>query len=129
MLVDLTGDMKSDGMRWERSMALMNGIMQCLVWLRDEGQIELTVAKVRDSLSLKTLMAFASRDGYSSLPDEVRASVRAYLVSLPGYAAGKRVVEQSTATLDIHGHAEMQFTMLLGSLTDVYENGKGHGLR
>lgn len=120
MIVSLMDDAGGDGAMWKgRATAMLTGVMKAMVWLRDEGELDLNVGIIRDYMNLKKIISLSSERDYPALPGDIRHMVKAYLTSLPGYAEEKGV-KQAQTTLDQHGYLEMQFTRILGNLADVY---------
>ena len=115
LLVGLMDEAGGDGALWKgRAVAMLSGIMFALVYMRETEGLLLDVDKLRDYLILENIQKLAAR---SDLPPAVIRSLRAYLVSLPGYADGPK---QSETTMDQHGFLQMQFTRILSSLSDTY---------
>ncbi len=100
---------------------LMAGVMAAMVHLRDEGRVELDVASLAGSLSLQSVLALRSEPG---LPESAKASIEAYLSTLPGFNA-ERGARQSQTTIDHHVNAEVQLCNVLFSLGAHY----GHVFR
>lgn len=124
LLVGLMGDAGGSGDMWKgRAISLLTGLMIALVSLRDAGRILLDVEVIRDFMQLKYIVALANGknpiDGTPiKLSDRAQAAIKAYLSSLPGYVE-KKGADQSATTLEQHGYLQMQFTRVLGSLSDT----------
>lgn len=124
LLVGLMGDAGGSGDMWKgRAISLLTGLMIALVSLRDAGRILLDVEVIRDFMQLKYIVALASGknpiDGTPiKLSERALAALKAYLSSLPGYVE-KKGADQSATTLEQHGYLQMQFTRVLGSLSDT----------
>ena len=119
MVVSLMDDAGGDGAMWKgRATAMFTGVMRALVFLRDQGEIDLNISEIRDHLNLKRIIDLVDPK-VRDLPQPVRKTINSYLTSLPGYQEDKGY-KQSQTTLDQHGYLEMQFTKILGSLADVY---------
>ena len=120
MMVSLMDDTGGDGAMWKgRATAMFTGVMRALIWLRDEGRVDLNIGLIRDFLGLNKIIELATSDTYSGMPQHIRNSVLSYLTSLPGFKI-EGGMKQAQSTLDQHGYLEMQFTKILGSLADVY---------
>ena len=120
MVVGLMDDVGGDGAMWKgRAAAMFTGVMRALVWLRDNGIVDLNVSEIRDHLNLKKIVDLSDINKFPDLPQPIRKSIRSYLTSLPGFQEDKGH-KQGQTTLDQHGYLEMQFTKILGSLADVY---------
>lgn len=116
LLVSLMDDGGGGGDMWKgRAISLISAIMMALVFMRDKGEILLDVDIIREYLILDTIIKMNKR---KDLPPHIRASLRGYLVSLPGYQEG--IPKQNDTVMEQHGYLQMQFTKLLGSLADQY---------
>lgn len=104
------------GDMWKgRAVSLISAIMQALVYLRDQGLILLDVETIREHLILDNIIKMYRETDF---PPHVKAAVRGYLTSLPGYQEG--ATKQMDSVSEQHGFCQMQFTRILGSLTDSY---------
>lgn len=120
MIVSLMDDVGGDGAMWKgRATAMLTGLMRALIWLRDNNRIDLNVGEIRDHMNLKRIIDLCDPSKYPDLPIHIRANIKSYLLSLPGFQEDKGY-KQGQTTLDQHGYLEMQFTRILGSLADVY---------
>lgn len=120
MVTSLMDDVGGDGAMWKgRAIALFTGVMGALVWKRDEGMIDLNIGIIRDYMNLPKIIELADKEKEPHMPLKIRSSLDAYLASLPGFVREKGT-KQGQTTLDQHGFLQMQFTRILGSLTDVY---------
>lgn len=122
MIVSLMDDVGGDGAMWKgRATSMLTGLMRALIWLRDNNRIDLNVGEIRDHMNLKRIIDLAdpNKPQYADLPIHIRANIKSYLLSLPGFQEDKGY-KQAQTTLDQHGYLEMQFTRILGSLADVY---------
>lgn len=116
LLVGLMDDAGGDNAMWKgRAISLISGIMLALVWLRDNKGLLLDVDQIRKYLLLDEIQVLSKR---KDLPPHVIEAIEAYLVSLPGYNA--KSPKQSETVNDQHGYLQMQFTKILGSLSDTY---------
>jgi intracellular multiplication protein IcmO len=120
LVVGLMDEVGGDGAMWKgRATAMFTGVMKAMVYLRNEGLLDLNVGAIRDHLNLRKIIDLSDPEKYPGLSEDVRHSIRSYLTSLPGYQEEKKY-KQAQTTLDQHGYLEMQFTKILGSLADVY---------
>lgn len=105
-----------DGDMWKgRAVAMVGAILRALVWKRDNQGLLLDVVELRDALLLENIVKLSTD---TDLPPEIVTSINAYLQSLPGYVVGEE--KQEPGTLEQHGFLQMQFTRILGSLSDDY---------
>ena len=118
MMVSLMDEVGGDGAMWKgRAIAMLTGVMRALVEKRDKGLLDLNVGEIRRHMVLTEIEALAKDQNLS--PSTI-AAIQAYLKSLPGYKENPGEKGQAQTTLDQHGYLQMQFTKILGSLTDVY---------
>ncbi len=130
MLTDLMPDSGGDNAMWkERAVALVSALMPCLVWKRENQNIPLSIGVIRTYLTFKAVIRL-SRD--PSLPELLRAGIKAYLTELPGYddrmfdddgntkqQPDGSMPDTSTPNQQ-HGYLSMQFTRSMQSLGDDY---------
>lgn len=120
MVVSLMDGIGPDAALWKgRGTQMFTGLMRALIWLRDEGRLDLNIGSLRDYLNLRAIIDLASPEKHPDMPENIRRSIVHYLTSLPNYDA-ERGTRQPQTTLDQHGYLEMVFTKILGSLADVY---------
>lgn len=118
LLVGLMDEAGGDNAMWKgRAISLVSGIMFALVWLRDHDGLLLDVDQIRKYLILEEIQNLAKR---RDLPLTATESIKSYLVSLPGYNPNAPNGKQSETANDQHGYLQMQFTKILGSLSDTY---------
>lgn len=118
MLVSLMDESGGDNAMWQgRAISLVSAIMMALVYLRDNSGLLLDVDVIREHLILDNIQKLAKR---RDLPPNILQAIRAYLRSLPGYKENAPGGQQSETALDQHGYLQMQFTKILGSLSDTY---------
>ena len=116
VLVGLMDEAGGDNAMWKgRAISLISAIMLALVHLRETSGLLLDVDVIRDYLLLDNIQKLSKRH---DLPIHVLQAVKAYLRSLPGYQ--EAAPKQSETVLDQHGFLQMQFTRILGSLSDTY---------
>lgn len=118
LLVGLMDEAGGDNAMWKgRAISLVSGIMMALVWLRDNEGLLLDVDQIRKHLILEEIQNLAKR---RDLPLNISDAIKSYLVSLPGYNPSAPNGKQSETANDQHGYLQMQFTKILGSLSDTY---------
>jgi intracellular multiplication protein IcmO len=119
LLVGLMREAGGDGAMWKgRASAMLKGLLNALVYLRDAGEINLDVEKLREYMPLERILElFGRRD----LPDSAKVSIHRYLNELPGFT------EQSAMEGNLnpeaykqHGFLLMQLTEVLSDLSDTY---------
>lgn len=116
LLVSLMDDGGGDGMWKGRAISLISALMMALCYMRDYDGLLLDVDVIREYLILDNIIKLykTRRD----LPSNIRQSIRGYIMSLPGYQ--ENAPKQNDTALEQHGYLQMQFTKLLGSLSDTY---------
>ncbi len=129
MLVSLMPESQGDNAMWkDRAVSLISGIMPCLVHMRDNRNMPLSIGVIRKFLTLPAVIKL-SRD--ESMPLPLRSSVKAYLDELPGYVddlfddEGNEKPQQgggggADTPRQQHGFLSMQFTRSMSSLGDDY---------
>ncbi len=115
-LSDETG---SDGKPSDKAKALFNSVVDALAWSSGEDAIELGVGTIRDRLDLKRLIDLADPGKHPTMPMEVRAVVRGYMLSLPGFCEWTGY-KQTDETFSAHAVIEAQLTAYMRSIADVY---------
>jgi intracellular multiplication protein IcmO len=117
LVVSLMDDGGGGGDMWKgRAISLISAIMMALVYMRDQKEILLDVEAIREYLILDNIIKlFKTRRDF---PGHIRAALRAYLVSLPGFQ--ESAPKQNDTVMEQHGYLQMQFTKILGSLSDQY---------
>jgi intracellular multiplication protein IcmO len=117
LLVSLMDDSGGGGDMWKgRAISLISAIMMALVYMRDQKEILLDVDAIREHLILDNIIKlFKTRRDF---PSHIRAALRAYLVSLPGFQ--EAAPKQNDTVMEQHGYLQMQFSRLLGSLAESY---------
>jgi len=117
LMVSLMDDGGGGGDMWKgRAISLISAIMMALVYMRDQREILLDVEAIREFLIIDNIIKmYKTRRDF---PNHIRNALRAYLVSLPGFQ--ESAPKQGDTVLEQHGYLQMQFTKLLGSLSDGY---------
>lgn len=106
-----SGDMWKD-----RAKVMNDSLLFPLVYLRDRGDLNLSISHLRHYMELEHMVELANRE---DIPLTARQPLLAYLASIPGFDKSKGSKQEKTA-LDQHGYLVMQFTRILGSLSDSY---------
>ncbi len=120
LIVSLMRDGGGDDMWKGRASALLAAVLQTLVYLRDIGEINMDVGKIRDSLPLDRVLEFTQRD---DLPDRAITLLKKYLLDLPGYNEEDAIQGQlSPKCYEQHGYLTMQLTEVLSELSSTYKH-------
>ncbi|MFN3826684.1 MAG: type IV secretory system conjugative DNA transfer family protein [Micavibrio sp.] len=131
MLVSLMPNAEGDNAMWkERAVALVASLMPVMTWKRDNQELPMSVSTIRTALNLDAVIRL-SRD--PAVPDHLKAGVKGYLDTLPGYidnafdddgkekpAGPDQPMVDTTTPRQQHGYLAMQFTRSLQSLGDDY---------
>lgn len=117
LLVSLMSTGEKGGDMWsDRAASLAGAVLMTLVYMRDQKEILLDVEVIRQYLTLDVLLALYKKR--TDFPPHIRDALRGYFVSIPGYQDGK--TKQEATVLEQHGFLQMQFSKILGSLSDEY---------
>lgn len=120
LIVSLMRDGGGDDMWKGRASALLAATLQTLVYLRDSGEINLDVGKIRESLPLDRVLEFAQRD---DLPERANTLLKKYLLDLPGYNEEDAIQGNlSPKCYEQHGYLTMQLTEVLSELSSTYKH-------
>ena len=118
MLVSLMDEAGGDNAMWQnRAISLISSIMFALVFMRDNQGLLLDVDVIREKLILENIEQLSRR---RDLPAHALNSLRAYLRSLPGYKPNPQGGQQPDIVGEQHGFLQMQFTKILGMLSESY---------
>ena len=106
ILFFLTSIFKKDDDLWtNRAISLLSTVIKFLVYMRDQKEILLNIDAIREYLILNNIIKlYKTRRDF---PNHIRAALRAYLASLPGFQESTSI--QSKTTEDQHSYLQMQF--------------------
>ena len=119
ILFFLTFIFKKDDTLWtNRAASLLSTVIKFLVYMRDEGEILLDVEAIREYLILDNIIKiYKTRREF---PNHIRAALRAYLVSLPGFQ--ESAPKQNDTVGDQHGYLQMQFQSAIDNVIKMEKN-------
>jgi intracellular multiplication protein IcmO len=131
MLVSLMPEAEGDNAMWkERAVSLISSVMPALTWKRDNQDMPLSIATIRDYVTLGSVVKLA-RD--EAIPDKITEGLQSYLETLPGFndeafddngnekpMSPDQPMIDTTTPRQQHGYLAMQFTRALQSLGDEY---------
>ena len=124
ILSGFMGKAVGENVMWrQRAEALGRCLLRALCELRDQGNLELSIDKIRENMPLEKLYAFLSNDALSK---ETKSSIQYYLNDLPGWSSYFNATEpaqKQKAELEVkkqHGYLTMQFTHVLELLASTY---------
>ncbi len=117
LVVSLMDDGGGGGDMWKgRAISLISAMMMALTYMRDQKDILLDVDIIREYLILDNIIKLYKQR--KDFPNHIRAALKGYLVSLPGFQ--ENAAKQNDTVAEQHGYLQMQFTKILGSLADQY---------
>lgn len=119
LIVGLMRQSGGDGDMWKgMASIMMGGLLLCLTYMRDQGEIILDVAKLRETLPLDAIVKLSFR---ADLPDKAIAPIKKYLTELPGYVEDDALLSRiNPKVYEQHGYRIMQFSEVLGDLEETY---------
>lgn len=119
LIVGLMRSAGSEGQMWKgRASAMLKGLLNTLVYMRDSGEINLSVGKLREYMPLDQILKLYNR---KDLPETAVASLHSYLFELPGFTAeDAQSGELNPEAYKQHGFLQMQLTETLSDLSDTY---------
>lgn len=131
LMVSLMPDAGGDNAMWkERAVALIGSVLPALTWRRDEQEFPLNVGTIREYLNLPKIISLSRNP---DLPEKIKAGIKGYLDTLPGYVdeafdddGNEKPMPPDAPMVDTstihqqHGYLSMQFTRSLQSLADDY---------
>lgn len=98
--------------------AMMGGLLKCLTYMRDIGEINLDVSAIREYLPLDQIVRLSQRP---DLKDSALSPIQKYLAELPGYVEEEAVLGRiNPKVYEQHGYRIMQFSEVLSDLEDTY---------
>lgn len=101
-----------------RAISLISSVMTALIYMRDLNEIILDVEYIREYLILDNLIKlYKNRRDF---PDKIRASLRNYLLSLPGFQ--ESAPKQNDTVMEQHGYLQVQFVSVINKLKKIEDN-------
>lgn len=100
----------------QNAQTLINGVMYCLVELRDRGEIQLSISKIREYLVLAKVVELAERNDLSTTSS---TAVKSALTGF-GWQEGRSLQQQPRSLPEQFGYARSYFGLSLASLSDTY---------
>ena len=131
MLVSLMPEAEGDNAMWkERAVSLISSVMPALTWKRDNQDMPLSIATIRDYVTLGSVVKLAREE---AIPNKITEGLQSYLETLPGFnddafddngdekpMSPDQPMIDTTTPRQQHGYLAMQFTRALQSLGDEY---------
>lgn len=119
LLVGLMREAGGDGAMWKgRASIMLKGILNALVYLRDEASLNLDITQLQDVMPLDEVVNLSFR---RDIPKQATEALKNYLAQIPGYTEEDALKRQiAPKCYEQHGFLIMQLTELMGDLTDAY---------
>lgn len=86
-----------------RAISFISALNMALVYMRNNGEIELTPQFIMDSMMYTNIVELSKREDF---PNHVKAALKSYLKSLSSFKNHDTILEQ-------HGHLQMQYMKVL----------------
>lgn len=120
LVASLMRDGGGDDMWKGRANALLLALLDCLVYLRDTGEINLDVGVLRDNMPLDRILDLTQR---ADIPEKNISLLNKYLLELPGYQEkDARQGELNAKCYEQHNYLTMQLTEVLQELSATYSH-------
>lgn len=118
LIVSLMRDGGGDDMWKGRASALLMAVLHVLCYLRDTGEINMDIGKIREYLPLDRVLDLTQRD---DLPEYAINQLRKYLSDLPGYSDEDALSGSlNPKCYEQHGYLTMQLTEVMSDLSSTY---------
>ena len=101
-----------------RAISLINAILLALFYMRDEQEILLDSTVICEYLIFDNIIKLYQNR--RDLPNNIRAALRAYLISLPGFQ--ESALKQNDVVMEQHGYLQMQFASVFDKLIKIEKN-------
>lgn len=117
LLVGLMRDSGGEGEMWKgRSSSMLKSLLETLVYMRDNGEINLDIDCVRHYMVLDRILELTQRE---DLPEFAKLALKAYLLELPGFT------EEDAALNNINPECYKQHNFLTMQLTEIMSDLSG----
>lgn len=101
-----------------RASAMMGGLLKALVHMRDQGEINLDIAKIREYLNLDKVAELSLRN---DIPKAAIEPIQKFLIELPGYSEEEAIVGSIQAkAYEQFSYLSMQLSEVMSNLSDTY---------
>lgn len=118
LIVSLMRDSGGDDMWKGRASALLMAVLHVLCYLRDSGEINLDIGKIREYLPLDRVLELTQRD---DIPEYALNQLKKYLFDLPGFTEEDALSGSiSPKCYEQHGYLTMQLTEVMSELSSTY---------
>lgn len=89
-----------------RAISFISALNMALVYMKNNGEIELTPQFIMDSMIYTNIVKLSNREDF---PHHIKAALKSYLKSLSYFDTHDSILEQ-------HGHLQMQYMKVLGMI-------------
>ena len=105
-----------DGMWKDRAMTMITAVVMILVWMRNQGLIDLSVGVLKKYVQFANIISLLE---IPNLPADLKGNLMDYLSSLGNFELEKGA-KQGEDVIKQHGFLEMQFSGPFSSLSNTY---------
>lgn len=124
LLVSMLVKAEGNGAEWrDKAINMIDALLRILAFKRAQGELEISVQVIRDSLALPNLVKFYLEGQQGLLPELAYLPIKSYLENgLPGFVPGLAhdPTQWDKEVYNQHGYLTGQFTRVLSLLTDQY---------
>ncbi len=118
LIVSLMRDSGGDDMWKGRASALLVAVLHVLCYLRDAGELNMDIGKIREYLPLDRVLELTQRD---DIPEYALNQLKKYLYDLPGYSEEDALSGSlNPKCYEQHGYLTMQLTEVMSELSSTY---------
>lgn len=119
LLVGLMRDSGGEGEMWKgRSSSMLKSLLETLVYMRDNGEINLDIDCVRHYMVLDRILELTQRE---DLPEFAKLALKAYLLELPGFTEEDAALNSiNPECYKQHNFLTMQLTEIMSDLSGTY---------
>lgn len=124
LLVSMLVKAEGNGAEWrDKAINMIDALLRILAFKRVQGELEISVQVIRDSLALQNLVKFYLEGQQGLLPELAYLPIKAYFeTGLPGFvpSLAHDPTQWDKEVYNQHGYLTGQFVRVLSLLTDQY---------
>ena len=119
LIVGLMRESGGDGDMWKgRASTMLKGLLKALTFMRDRGEINLDIERIRDYMPLDRMYALSVDE---SIPERAKSQIKKYLLELPGFSEEDALINQiGGEAYKQHNFLTMQLSEVMSDLSDTY---------
>ncbi|MEZ8292831.1 hypothetical protein AB6D11_03145 [Vibrio splendidus] len=118
LLMGLMRDGGGDDIWKGRASAMTLLVLNILCYLRDIGEIELSIKKIRETMNLDKIVDYSRRNDF---PEAIKFQITSFLDELPGYKKeDAQFGNLDSKCYEQFSYLSMQLSEILAQLTDTY---------